>query len=85
MTDSTLVKLIAMISGLLFLALTASLSAAHGYRIAEDLALTALGSGVVCYGLQMTERSALWLLALATSLISWALGILAFAAYLVGR
>ena len=86
MTDSTLVKLIAMVSGLLFLSLLAALSGAHGYRTAEGLTLIALGACVVCYGLQIEgHKRLLWLLATAVSIASWGLGMAGFASFLMGR
>jgi hypothetical protein len=93
MSESTLFKLIAMVSGLLFLSLLAALGAVHGYRAAEAFAVVALGACVVCYGLQFNMQSdlrfgmytVLLVLAAALAIVSWGLGAAAFAAFLMGR
>ena len=49
MDNFALARLVAMVSGLLVLTVVASLGALHGYRLAEVLAVMALGASVVSW------------------------------------
>jgi hypothetical protein len=83
MNDTTLVKFMAMASGMLFLAVLAGVCAAHGYRVAEQNALAGLGACVVCYGAQMAmHRRVFLVIAYGASIASWALGVAAAINYL---